>query len=306
MKHFFLTSLLVIFNVTVTFAFDSIISVLDLKNQQSIEYYSKIFKDQDLHAYSVNYDGEPCYSQVYSIQPTGTKIALMQATPAIPVKEKKDTVITIIFFITFSIILFFIGINIYKFHKKSQDEYKAHLKAEDEKRAKQQKEIDIEHEKYIKQLTDEYGAITRIITLISSDYDFIKHYDDIIVFEKPKKVIIGKSVYNFTDILSCSMYDENHKDIPLTQVTRIKTKTGSMLGRAAVGGLTFGVAGAVVGALTAKKETKSDAVKSYHEPSYIVKIGIKSIENPTIILKMHQNKEQADNIYALMQAIIAM
>ena len=99
------------------------------------------------------------------------------------------------------------------------------------------------------------------------------------------------------------MYDENHKDIPPIQVTR--TKTGSMLGRAAVGGLTLGVAGAVVGAMTAKTESTSNIDSSYIS-SYIVKIGIKSIEKPTMILKYGNDKSKAEEIYALMQAIIAM
>ena len=79
-----------------------------------------------------------------------------------------------------------------------------------------------------------------------------------------------------------------------------------MLGRAVIGGLTFGVAGAVAGAVTAKKETTSSTSNSNYPASYIVKIGVKSIENPTITLKLYRDKEKADSIYALMQAIIAM
>ena len=107
-----------------------------------------------------------------------------------------------------------------------------------------------------------------------------------------------------TDILSCSMYDENHNGTSPTQVTR--TKTGSMLGRAAVGGLTLGVAGAVVGAMTAKTESTSSTANSDYIASYIVKIGVKSIEKPTLTLKFGSDKSKAEEVYALIQAIIAM
>ena len=100
------------------------------------------------------------------------------------------------------------------------------------------------------------------------------------------------------------MYDENQKDAPVAQVTR--TKTGSMLGRAAIGGLTLGVAGAVVGAITATKETQSSAANTDYVPSYVVKIGVKSIEKPIITLHLYRDKEQAEALYAVMQTIIAM
>ena len=78
-----------------------------------------------------------------------------------------------------------------------------------------------------------------------------------------------------------------------------------MLGRAALGALTFGAAGAVVGAVTANKESTS-TVDSSHIGSFIVKIGIKSIEEPTITLLFGSDKSKAEEVYALMQAIIAM
>ena len=114
---------------------------------------------------------------------------------------------------------------------------------------------------------------------------------------------MDKKEYSFEDILSCSMYDKNQGNVPISQVTR--TKTGSMLGRATVGALTFGVAGAVIGAVTANKESTS-TISPNHSSSYIVKIGIKSIEEPVLALKFGNDKSKAEEVYALMQAIIAM
>ena len=218
-------------------------------------------------------------------------------------KERKNSIITVVVLFVCGILFLFVAKRGYKNIKKEEEKRKSKQKAEDEKRAKKQKEIDIRHEEYKKQLIDKYGPITRIISNNLYNDDFIMIYDEIFVFEKPKKIVFGKKECDFTDILSCCMYDENHKDIPPTQVTR--TNTGSMLGRAAVGGLTLGLAGAVVGAMTAKTESTSNDDTSYIS-SYVVKIGIKSIEKPTMILKYGSDKSKAEEVYALMQAIIAM
>ena len=219
-------------------------------------------------------------------------------------KERKENMKKAILLIIFGIIVFIVAKKGYKNIKKEEAEKKAKQKAEDERRAKKQKDIDIRHEGYKKQLIDKFGPITRTISNDLYNIDFIKHYDDIFVFEKPKKIIIDKKELDFCDILSCSLYDENRKDVPPTQVTR--TNTGSMLGRAAVGGLTLGVAGAVVGAITAKTESTSSTANSNYIASYVVKVGVKSIEKPTMTLKYGSDKSKAEEVYALMQAIIAM
>jgi hypothetical protein len=223
---------------------------------------------------------------------------------AIEEKQKMiNTSIIIVLVVIVGIFLIYIFRIIKKEQDKNEEWQKAYKKARDERRAKKQQEVDSKRDGFIKELINKYGAITRVISVIHNDSDSIKHYDDIIVFEKPKKIIFGMKEYDFSDILSCAIYDENRNDIPPTQVTR--TKTGSLLGRAAIGGLTLGVAGAVVGALTAKTESTSD-VSSPHISSYVIKIGIKSIESPTMILKYGSNKAKAEEVYALMQAIIAM
>lgn len=219
-------------------------------------------------------------------------------------KERNQNIIKSLLVIIACIVLVFIIRKWYKEYEKTQEEKRAKLKAEDELRAKRQSTVDAEYEEYKRQLIDKYGTITRTISKSHYEGNLIKYYDDIIVFEVPQIIVFGQKEYKFTDILSCTMYDENHTDIPPTQVTR--TSTGSMLGRAVIGGLTFGVAGAVAGAVTAKKETTSSTSNSNYPASFIVKIGVKSIENPTITLKMYRDKEKADSIYALMQAIIAM
>lgn len=58
------------------------------------------------------------------------------------------------------------------------------------------------------------------------------------------------TVYRFDQIKDFSVFDKS--------TTTVKTKAGSAVGRAAVGGLLFGPVGAIVGGSTAKKKVVND------------------------------------------------
>lgn len=171
------------------------------------------------------------------------------------------------------------------------------------KRGEELNKIMKSNEAFKKGLTGKYGTPTRTIAIQYNKGNDTMQYSDIIVFQHINKIVIGRKEYSFCDIMNCSLHDEKSKDAIIAQTTR--TKTGSMLGRAALGALTFGVAGAVVGAVTAKKESTS-TISQNNSGSYIVKIGIKSIEEPILTLEFGSDKSKAEEVYALMQAIIAM
>lgn len=188
---------------------------------------------------------------------------------------------------------------------KQMKKDKIQARLQEEERLKKKNIVQEQYNQFVKALIDRYGVVSRTVNYKQSCYgkDNVKYYQDILIFQEPKKIFFGKKEYSFEDILSCSMYDKNQGNVPISQVTR--TKTGSMLGRATVGALTFGVAGAVIGAVTAKKESTS-TISPNHSSSYIVKIGIKSIEEPVLALEFGNDKSKAEEVYALMQAIIAM
>lgn len=183
--------------------------------------------------------------------------------------------------------------------QKRKEQINAEL--EKKERSKKQASLDTRYKVFIDRLSEKYGALTRSVD-ISYYKEHLKLHEDILIFQQSKIIVFGQKEFKFDDILSCSMFDES-EGTHVSQV--IKTETGSMFGRAAVGALTLGVAGAVVGAVTAKKESTSKLNANY-EGSYVVKIGIKSIEEPTITLRFGSNKSKAEEVYALMQAIIAM
>ena len=189
---------------------------------------------------------------------------------------------------------------LYKVRKKKS----AQTECNENKRKDEQHKIDYLNHIYKNKMAKKYGTPIRCINIQEDCKDGTIQHSDVLVFQKQKKIIIGRRDFDFGDILSCSMYDESQKGENVSMVTR--TKTGNMLGRAALGALTFGVAGAVVGAVTATKTTESTTSNISHDGSYVVKIGVKSIERPSITLKLGNDKAKAEEIYALIQAIIAM
>ena len=188
---------------------------------------------------------------------------------------------------------------------KQMKKDKIQARLQEEERLKKMKIVQEQYNQYVKALIDRYGVVTRTVSYKQSCYgeNNIKYYQDILIFQEPKIIVFGRKEYSFKDILNCSMFDKTQNSVPISKVTR--TKTGSMLGRAALGALTFGVAGAVVGTVTAKKESTS-TITPTHSGSYVVKIGLKSVEKPVLTLEFGSNKSKAEEVYALMQAIIAM
>lgn len=285
---------------------DSAYLISCIESKQPVEFYWKVndarisFSVHQLSNYDPHITCEIYYGRIAELNIKERNLI----KDDLKHKETMRTLKTIAIGTLIAIFLTFIIYLYIRTSIKHKKELKEKELVRQQMREKKQKEIDIRHEEYKKQLVDKFGPITRIISNNLYNDDFIMNYNEIFVFEKSKKIIIEKIEYNFADILSCAMYDENHKEIPPIQVTR--TNTGSMLGRAAIGGLTLGVAGAVVGAMTAKTESTSYIDNFYYLASYIVKIGVKSIEKPTMTLKYGSDKSKAEEVYALMQAIIAM
>lgn len=237
---------------------------------------------------------------LYNISNTNIKETYFAEREEIEDNENLMDFLLKAFYVFLGLVVFaLVSVILFKRNKKEQEKIALEIKEFEEKQAI----VNEQYNQFVRELKVKYGTIDKIITIIDYDNDLLELHNDILVFQESKVVIINKTEYRFSDILNCSILDENQGNIPLSQVT--KTKTGNMLGRAAVGALTFGVAGAVVGAVTAEKECTSNVSTSYLH-SYIVKIGVKSIEKPILSFRFGSDKSKAEEIYALMQAIIAM
>lgn len=173
-----------------------------------------------------------------------------------------------------------------------------------EKKKKEQKRI--EKEEYpikVAQLTERLGKCTIDINLGNWDeYKIQKHF---FVFEGSQTIIINQREYKFIDILGYSLVDDATSESVMTSTGESKTSTGSMIGRAVVGGVLTGGLGAVAGAATAKRNTSdvgTSTTTTTHK--YTVYLNVDSLENPTEKLFVGNNSDKAYKIANILNVII--
>lgn len=135
------------------------------------------------------------------------------------------------------------------------------------------------------------------------DYDSYNKDKLIFVHEQSQKIYIQGTTYNFKDIISCSVSD-NQTVIKGAITALTKTNTGSTVGRAIVGDVLAGPAGAIIGGVTAKKTTQYQQGNDTIEHDYTVLINVNSISAP--ILRIHTKKDSTltSEIIGLMNVII--
>ena len=125
----------------------------------------------------------------------------------------------------------------------------------------------------------------------------------ILVNENEKKIMLNKTVYNFNDIITFNITD-NSKVIYSPTTSTTNTDTGSMLGRAVIGGVLTGGVGAIIGATSAKKTTTTSGGESYTEHSFIISLTMDSISNPIVNLYLGNDANKTNEICALLTVII--
>ena len=164
----------------------------------------------------------------------------------------------------------------------------------------------IAENKYIEtknQFMSKYGELTKEIMCNCSEWmeseEYLAKKFQILFFEESKTVVINNSPLRFEDIISCELKD-NETIIGQSSVT--KTSTGSILGRAVVGGILGGGIGAVIGGLTAKQNTVSD--EGMVEHNFIVNLIVNRIDSPSISLCFYENEDNAREAYSVFCVLI--
>ena len=126
-----------------------------------------------------------------------------------------------------------------------------------------------EYDKWVSELNTKYGEVTLAINNAKTTSGYKKDKrNSILVFDNQSTIIINGVIYEYNEILD---FDINNQ-----MSYKTSTSTGSMLGRAVVGGVLTGGIGAVVGGVTAKKETKGTIEE------YKVNISVRRMSAPLI------------------------
>lgn len=126
-----------------------------------------------------------------------------------------------------------------------------------------------EYDKWLGELNTKYGEVTLAINNAGTTSGCRKDKQNcILVFDNQSIIIINGIIYKYNEILD---FDINNQ-----MSYKTSTSTGSMLGRAVVGGVLTGGVGAVIGGATAKKETKGTIEE------YKVNISVRRMSAPLV------------------------
>lgn len=221
--------------------------------------------------------------------------------------------------------------------KKNIAKWEQDKKINLEYKLKEIDEIKLRHENYenkLNELSTKYGDITANITyyyekmwqfrykdivnrqkeILGEEYiineefygdSFRKIENSFIVFEDSSTLFIENRPYSFKDIISFDVFDNSEKVYSGNSITTTKTNTGSMIGRAVVGGALFGGAGAIIGGATAKKKSNSTiSQSSYTAHKYEIIITVNSLSMPLLKLEIGGNKEAMQQISSILSIIV--
>lgn len=195
-----------------------------------------------------------------------------------------------------------IGVLVNNANEKQKEKREERAAARKEEQLKLQKDFQIQ----LEELKREYGDYSfDVVTEYSEEYNMSKH---IFVFEDKKILYVANEPIPFEKILGFDLKD-NQKTIVKTTSPKYKTSTntGSMIGRAIVGGVLTGGVGAVVGAATAKKTTKvveegRTTSSTYHK--YQIALNVDDISNPVRVIDFRYNEEKAEQVANVLKIIL--
>lgn len=188
--------------------------------------------------------------------------------------------------------------------KREREKIAAKKKLEEKRRL----ELEAKEHKYNiakNELFARNGEPCKTIVISESRFDLFNINNELIVFDKAKKLWLCGHEISIDDINSFAIDDESV--IQKGQVTAVtSTDTSSLASRSIAGALIGGEAGAIIGGATAKKQTvlKQENDKIIHD--YALVVNICDINNPMLLIKIGRNKNKAMEINALMQVIMTM
>lgn len=150
------------------------------------------------------------------------------------------------------------------------------------------------------------GEADKTIAIAEYDLD-----GEIRAYSASRSVVILGRRYAFGDILGCSVTDDHTvrrgaASVGLSGGT--DTDTGGAVGRAIVGGVLAGPAGAVVGGATASERTEMSGTVSFGDDTvlhdYTVRVTVRDIARPSVSVRVGADAAKAAEVAALFEVII--
>lgn len=189
--------------------------------------------------------------------------------------------------------------------KQKEEEEKARLELE-EKRKTELEERRKAYESKLAALNSEIGRADK--TIIFGEYDLD---NEIRVYSGRNSITIFGKSYDFKAILSCTSTDDYSVKRGKAKIDTsgdTSTDTLGAVGRAVVGGLIAGEAGAIIGGATAGSSTSMTGTIKYGDDkilhNYTVWVTVRDIATPTIEIHTGADARLTNEVVALMNVII--
>ena len=202
-------------------------------------------------------------------------------------------------FLWFLLLLIPLTIGAVRYEEKKAQKQKEEKQKEEEKRLQLARQKEEEKLQKMEILKESISEPTKII-----EYDS-DHF--VMINENTSQIMLNEHVYKFKDIINYSLTDSSsviqHHEVG-TATT--KTDTKSMVGRAVVGEVLSGSAGAVAGAMTAKKNTeiKLGDTTSTTKHDYTIIVNVNSFSTPVERLHLGQDGKTANEILGVLSVIM--
>ena len=195
--------------------------------------------------------------------------------------------------------------------QETQEEKEARLRSYKEDLEKRRIQRQAKYDARVKEFSDKYGTCN-VDLCVKYNADSIESH--IYVHDKSSMLILLGEEIPYNKIVGCSLVEvpevTKKAVTEMTEETVSKTSTGSMLGRALIGGVLLGPVGAVVGGATAKRKTESNPVyktvyKDEVKIKYVVQITVNDLSNPMRSVMFGSRKDEALHLESMINLIIA-
>lgn len=168
-----------------------------------------------------------------------------------------------------------------------------------EEEIKKQKEIEDQerNKNKLEELKSTFNApITKVI-----NYDIQKY---VFISEEKSLIMLNEHIYHFKEILDFTLSD-NSVVVFTPTTSKTTTNTGSMLGRAIVGGVLTGGVGAVIGGATASQTTQTSEGTSHTKHDYTLVITVNNLSNPVENIHIGSSENYAREISSILSIIVS-
>ena len=127
-----------------------------------------------------------------------------------------------------------------------------------------------------------------------------------IVFESSQTIFLGNKPYSFNDIISYEVVDDSKIIYSGNSNSNTSTSNKSMIGRAAVGGVLLGGTGALIGGITANKQSNTSLnISQTTNHKYEVIITLNNLSEPIIKIELEDNRNAMEKISSVLSIIIS-